>query len=514
MKKIIGYRKPKNFWVKKVTQQGGSTWALQNALSNRDVLNIFITDTSDLQIRQVENRLLESGVNPNEILIKEDIKKVNLKDDYIWDKIIIVNKHPTYADRLATIINIANHHYNGVDMYWDECDYDSPYYEYPDPNSKKDLILTTLAENCRNIYQITASQYGLAISKSIYNGGAIVLPPYRNSMGESPDNTFLYFEDLTHVPVAAENLEAFLSGEDYPAKDIENFIKLNEDEGILVRAEYEIEAMEGIKDTLLDKGYKKVHMLNGAEYVDPRKVTGILVSYKMALRGVTFPNMHHMIVKLPRDPSFADCIQLLRILGWGKKLKNNYIMCTHEDWGTIQRAHRAEKIARKALEDFPTDWKGRYEYLKRQLWPHGKPLPRNKMDGWRRITSTHEFERVGNKVPYTPESAEFYTKYSAVPLVERLTDATGVLKDTQAKWGKRPFHKVVNDLINNSPASAARLDRSDIQRVEDGIAIERLYPKEELIKLDLLAGLVYIDKEYYIQTWKRIPKAKYTRIEK
>ena len=83
MKKIIGYRKPKNFWVKKVTQQGGSTWALQNALSNRDVLNIFITDTNDLQIRQVENRLLESGVNPNEILIKEDIKKVNLKDDYI-----------------------------------------------------------------------------------------------------------------------------------------------------------------------------------------------------------------------------------------------------------------------------------------------------------------------------------------------------------------------------------------------------------------------------------------------
>ena len=94
-----------NKYVKKKVQQGGSSWALNNCLQNRDRLNLFICDTSDVQVTQVVDRLLKSGVPSSDLVIKDEVNKYSIKDKELYTKIIIINKHPTYADRIALILS-------------------------------------------------------------------------------------------------------------------------------------------------------------------------------------------------------------------------------------------------------------------------------------------------------------------------------------------------------------------------------------------------------------------------
>tara|TARA_B100001079_G_C16375327_1_gene499417 strand:- start:81 stop:1595 length:1515 start_codon:yes stop_codon:yes gene_type:complete len=481
----------KNFYFKKLIQQGGSTKALQMICANRDVLNIFITDNSDLQVNQVVTRLLESGVSRKDMVVKKEIKHLNRIDSSNNDKIIIINKHPTYSDRLSLLITLANKYANGVDLYWDETDYDSPNYEVPDPTSQKDYILTALAEKCRNVYHITATQVGLAISISEYTE-CIELP--------EPPKDFLTFEDLKHIPIDKEYLNEFLKG-NVNNKKVEEFLKKYQEQGILIRTDRIIEGMNNIQKGLISRGFTNVNTLTGESYVDPRTVAGILISYKMALRGITFPQMHHMIISLPKTPTAADCLHLLRILGHNKKLKGgNFILCSDNDWKQLKNAHKAERIARDSLKLYANDYKARHEYLKKQEFPYMNLLPKNKMSNFIPIKNKNsDFIQVGESITYSKKLEDTFN--STGLLAEKLISWTDT---TEAKWGARSFERVVNDMINHAPNSKVRLERSLRQKVADGYGIERLKDKKELQNMKICIGLTFDvnTREFSFITWQ------------
>lgn len=489
-------------YIKKKVQQGGSTWALKRCLENRNRLNVFICDTSDTQVNQVRVRLLESGVRSSDLVIKDEINKYSIKDDELYTKIIIINKHPSYSERLALILSIAKSMYNGTVLYWDESDYDSPNYEMPDPKSQKDVILTALARHCKEVVMITATVAGLALSETDFDKAIELEEP-------KPEDNFLEFKDLKNIPVDKEYLIDFLSGNKLTDPKIENFLTKYQPEGILVRAEHKIEGMQNIQAQLADRGFK-TSVLAGDSYVDPRTVRNILISYKMALRGITFLFIHHMILALPKNPTFADLVQLLRLLGWGKKLKTgNFIMCSPEDWQKIKDAHVAEEIYKKSLELYADDHVKRHAWLKEQDFPKGLPLPNSKLNGWKRKTKQYTHEPVGNKIPYSPQAEQILNMQGQ--LAEVLTT---VPNTEDIKWGGRPFEKIISDMINQSPGGKARLERGDVQRVRNGQAIKRIKTKNELAEADLLYGLVFEDNEWFFQQWKKIAKTAKTRMEK
>jgi len=492
---------PSFSYIKKKVQQGGSSWALNNCLQNRDRLNLFICDTSDVQVTQVVDRLLKSGVPSSDLVIKDEINKHNIKDKELYTKIIIINKHPSYSERLALILSVAKSMYNGTVLYWDESDYDSPNYEMPDPKSQKDVILTALANHCKHVVMITATVAGLALSETDF-GGVIELDK------PSPKDKFLEFKDLVNIPIDKDYLIDFLSGNKLTDPKIEDFLRIYQKDGILVRAIHKIMGMENIHTQLTNKGFK-TSVLAGNSYVDPTSVKNILISYKMALRGVTFPHIHHMIVVLPKNPTFADLVQLLRILGWGKKLENNYVMCSKEDWQKIKDAHTAEEIYKKSLELYANDHVKRHAWLKEQSFPQGLPLPNSKLNGWKRKTKHYTHEPVGNKIPYSPQAEEILKIQGQ--LAELLITHP---KTDDIKWGGRSFEKIISDLINQSPGGKARLERGDVQRVRNGQAIKRIKTKDELAEADLLYGLVFEDNEWFFQQWKKIAKTAKTRMEK
>jgi len=490
-----------NKYIKKKVQQGGSSWALNNCLQNRDRLNLFICDTSDVQVTQVVDRLLKSGVPSSDLVIKDEINKYSIKDKELYTKIIIINKHPSYSERLALILSIAKSMYNGTVLYWDESDYDSPNYELPDPKSQKDEILTALASHCKEVVMITATVAGLALSETDFEGVIELEEP------KLKDN-FLEFKDLENVSIDKDYLIDFLSGNKLTDPKIEDFLKTYQSEGILIRANHRIEGMENIHNQLTDKGFK-TSVLAGSSYVDPTSVKDILISYKMALRGITFPFIHHMILALPKNPTFADLVQLLRILGWNKKLDNNYVMCSAEDWQKIKDAHVAEEIYKQSLELHANDHKKRHAWLKEQDFPKGLPLPNSKLNGWKRKTKHYTHEPVGNKIPYSPQAEEILNIQGQ--LAEVLTT---VPNTDDIKWGGRSFEKIISDMINQSPGGKARLERGDVQRVRKGQAIKRIKTKNELAEADLLYGLVFEDNEWFFQQWKKIAKTAKTRMEK
>lgn len=492
--------KPVHYWIRKLVQQGGSSFALQQCIKNRYLLNLFICDNSDLQVAQVKTRLLESNVKSDDIIEKEQIYALDLRDPESFTKIIIVNKHPTYSAKLHQILSVARTHYNGTDLYWDESDYDSPYYDIPDPTSQKDLLITSLADLCRHTYQITATKAGLALGNTVFNGGPIEL--------EEPNENFLKFEDLKPKHTFKDYIEEFLRGEKLNDSIIEKFLTDYQDEGILIRFEHLIEGMHLAKERLADAGYLS-RGLYGTEHVDPRIARGIIISYKKALRGITFPHIHHMVVSLPKNPTFADAIQLLRILGWGKKLVGgNYILISKEDWEFLEAAHKVEKIYDDALVKFPEDVEGRHNFLREQDFPMGEHVSKNKTNGWKRFTKNKEFQ--GHfEVPYTDEEANKYLKTGM--LAEILID---VENQSPIKWGNRPLKNIFSDMINQAPNSKVRLMRTDVQRVLNGKAIKRLISKNELAKMDACFGCVYIDGEWYIKYWTRIDSVKTTRLQK
>ena len=67
--------------------------------------------------------------------------------------------------------------------------------------------------------------------------------------------------------------------------------------------------MQNIQAQLADRGFK-TSVLAGDSYVDPRTVRNILISYKMALRGITFLFIHHMILALPKNSSTTSFTRL------------------------------------------------------------------------------------------------------------------------------------------------------------------------------------------------------------
>jgi len=493
---------PSFAYIKKKVQQGGSTWALNHCINNRDRLNVFICDTSDTQVNQVVLRLLESGVSSSDLVIKDEIYSYSIKDAELYNKIIIVNKHPSYSERLALLLSIAKSMYNGTVLYWDESDYDSPNYEMPDPKSQKDIILTALASHCKEVIMITATVAGLALSETDFENVIELDKP-------KPEDDFLEFKDLKNIPIDKDYLIDFLSGNKLTDPKIEEFLKKYQKEGILVRAIHLIEGMDVMASQLRLHGYQ-TSVLAGNSYVDPTSVKNILISYKMALRGITFPNMHHMILALPKNPTNADLVQLLRILGWNKKLKHgNYVMCSQEDWHKIKNAHEAEEIYKKSLELHYRDHKKRHAWLKEQSFPQGLPLPNSKLNGWKRKTKQHTHEPVGNKIPHSPEVEEILN------IQGQLAEVLTTVPNTEdIKWGNRPFPKIISDMINQSPGSRARLERGDVQRVREGKAIKRIKDKNELAQADLLHGLVFEDNKWFFQLWKKIPKTAKTRMEK
>jgi hypothetical protein len=490
-----------NKYIKKKVQQGGSSWALNNCLQNRDRLNLFICDTSDVQVTQVVDRLLKSGVPSSDLVIKDEVNKYSIKDKELYTKIIIINKHPTYADRIALILSLARKHHNGTVLYWDESDYDSPFYDLPDENSNKDIILTALASHCKEVVMITATVAGLGLSETDF-GGVIELDKPR------PKDKFLEFKDLENLPIDKDYLIDFLSGNKLTDPKIEDFLTKYQSEGILIRANHLIEGMENIHTQLTDKGFK-TSVLAGNSYVDPTSVKDILISYKMALRGITFPNMHHMVLALPKNPTFADLVQLLRILGWNKKLDNNYVMCSIEDWQKIKDAHTAEEIYKQSLELYADNHVKRHAWLKEQSFPQGLPLPNSKLNGWKRKTKHYTHEPVGNKIPYSPQAEEILN------IQGQLAEVITTVPNTEdIKWSGRSFEKIISDMINQSPGGKARLERGDVQRVRNGQAIKRIKTKEELVEADLLYGLVFEDNEWFFQQWRKIVKTAKTRMEK
>ncbi|MAO20456.1 MAG: hypothetical protein CMJ25_06860 [Phycisphaerae bacterium] len=443
----------------KDVQAGGSTKMLRLAAENyTEKTIVFITDTSDVQTDQVETRAIhDHGIPKEYIHTKKD--EINKAGGIINSGLIITNKHKASLEATWSALPKDP---NKVTIIWDEADYDAPGHDSSRGKQvAKHEHLNKLAKHASEIHYVSATVAGLVISDIVFT---------RIEFIENGED-YLSFSDCTLVNLGDEDVQEMLkTGEMSPT--LKNFIVEYAHEGIFIRACKQVADMTAIVESIktLDLGVD-VGTLNGdtKNSIDPKTFKGILNSFQMGARGVSFPNLKHTIQDYAETTPQPVIVQSLRNLGYGKKLKKNFILANTSSLSLLEEAFAVEDRMKKILAKYPKDPEKRKEEVRKmRLDKNLCILPKNKGNSFKKQTSRDRFD-IKTQIPYTRD-------------LEKALQASGQLlvsieeadNSQYLRWGGRSFDRVVRDLLNQPPNSPVWLERRDLQYVSPMLSIKRL----------------------------------------
>jgi len=468
-------------WV----QGGGSSTAIDYCVeSYHDRIVVFVTDTSDVQSEQVLKRLLTAGVPRSRIFYKaSEINRFSKQGKRCG--IIITNKHR--SSLLATIEAVSSNRANNL-LIWDEPDRDAPGHT-KSTEAGKDKLLNKLEKLCGEVEYITASVLALVVSEMNYT----------HTLEIEREKGYLNFKDLEPVGLGDEDVgEMLRTGIMSPT--LIKFIIKNSDEGILIRVDSEVENMELAKNSIQKIVNVPVEVLNNSNRVDPGTFKGVLISYKMAERGISFPHLRHMIVNFSETTFQNQVVQAVRTVGYGKisKKGKNQIAGNTFSIERAKLAFRIEDQLRDILRKYYNDYKKRWEEVEKiQLRVNWKLL--GKSNGFKVKRNSFEFDKVAS-LPYTEEMEQALIKSGQ--LFYKIVPGNG----EYFKAGNRPFANAVADIISQPPHSKVRLSRADYQKVNPEIAIQRLASVEEATKRSSQWGHEFNSEGYptKLTLWKKL----------
>jgi len=466
-------------------QGGGTETAIDYCVeSYHDRIVVLVTDTSDVQSEQVLRRLLTAGVPKSQIFYKaKEIKNFKSKQGKPCG-IIITNKH--CSSLIATIEAISSNKANNL-LVWDEPDRDAPGHT-KSKEAGKDKSLNKLEKLCGEVEYITASVLALVVSETNYT----------HTLEIEREKGYLNFEELVPVGLGDEDVgEMLRTGNMSPT--LENFIRRNAEEGILIRVDSEVGDMELAKKAIQKIVNVPVEVLNYSNRVDPKTFKGVLISFKMAERGITFPHLRHIIVNFSKTAYQNVVVQAFRNLGYGKisKTENQFAGNTFSI-GRAKLAFKIEKQLRDILRKYHNDYKKRWDEVEKiEINENWKLL--GKSNGFTVVGDNSGFEKV-TSLPYTSKLEEELKKSG--DLLHKIVPGNGKF----IKAGARTFDKVMNDIISQPPHSKVRLSRADYQRVNPEIAIQRLAPVEEVAEKSQQWGHEFNSKGYptKLTLWRRL----------
>ena len=449
----------------KDVQAGGSTKMLRLAADNyTKKVVVFITDTSDVQTDQVETRALQDHGIPKESIYKKK-DQINKAGGIINSGLIITNKH---KGSLEATWSALPKDPNKVIIVWDEADYDAPGHNSNiGKQVQKHEHLNKLAKHASEIHYVSATVAGLVVSDIEFTKIEVI------ENGED----YLGFSDCTLISLGDEDVQEMLkTGEMSPT--LKNFFVEHADEGVFIRACREVADMTAIVESTeaLDLGVNVV-TLNGdtKDSIDPKTFEGVLATFKMGARGVSFNNLRHTVQDYSSNTPQPVIVQSLRNLGYGKKLEQNFILASTSSVSLLEEAFAVEDMMKKILVKYPGDPEKRKEEVRKmRLDKNLCILPKNKGNSFKNETSKNKFE-IRAKVPYTRDIEK--ALQASGQLLVSIEDADN---SHYLRLGGRPFEKVVKDFLNTPPNSPVWLERSDLQYVSPTISIRRLVSKEVL----------------------------------
>lgn len=443
----------------KDVQAGGSTKMLCLAAENyTEKVIVFITDSSDVQTNQVETRAIYDHGIPKEHIYKKK-NEINKAGGIIDSGLIITNKH---KGSLEATWSALPKDPNKVIIVWDEADYDAPGHDtIIGKRVAKHEHLNKLSKHASKVHYVSATVAGLAVSDIKFT---------RIDFIENGED-YLGFSDCTLVNLGDEDVQEMLkTGEMSPT--LKNFIVEYAHEGIFIRACKEVSDMTAIVESIkaLDLGVN-VATLNGAtkSSIDPKTFKGVLISFQMGARGVSFPNLKHTIQDYSSTTPQPAIVQSLRNLGYGKKESKNLILASNSSLELLEASFDVEKKMKEILVKYPDNpEKRKTEVRKMRLDKNLCILPENKGNSFKKQTSRDKFV-IKTQLPYTRELEK--ALQASGQLLVSIEDAEN---DKYLKWGGRSFDRVVRDLLNQPPNSPVWLERRDLQYVSPTLSIKRL----------------------------------------
>lgn len=457
----------------KDVQAGGSTRMVKEASEvYEDHLTVFIADTSDVQVDQVEHRAINDFGIPPACIYKKKAGIVAHKG-IINSGLIISNKHPSSLEATWSALPKDP---DSVTLVWDEPDCDAPNHNYDTSTVLKHGHLNKLSKHASKIHYLSATTAGLVVSDT----------EFTDIVEIENGSDYLGFDDCEFINLGDEDVSGMLkTGEMSPT--LKNFIVDHCHEGIFIRACKEVADMTAIVESIAKLNLDvDVVTLNGEtkHTIDPKTFKGILISFQMGARGVSFPHLKHTIQDYSATTPQPAIVQSMRHLGYGKKLTKNYIAGSRSSLALLKEAFKIEQKMKDILRKFPGDPEKRKEEVRNLTLDEDLCiLPKDKSNGFKRTTSKFDYE-ILTKLPYTKEQESILIQSGT--MFVKAVEGNG----HTIKWGNRDFAKIVEQFLNTPPNSRVRLDpvRADYQRVIPTLAIQRIASVEEIASHDIQWG--------------------------
>jgi hypothetical protein len=445
-------------YIKEI-QGGGSTEGYRYISSiYKEKMCIVITDTSNAQIRQAEDRLInDHGIDPNYIAIK-------YANIYAYDKevgVLIIDKQ---VRNIESVISKISGIRGKCFMLWDEPDYDAPGHTKSDKEIKKHEWLNKLRNLAGEVHYISATVAGLAVSEIAFT-----------DIKHIPvDSNYLAYKDLKKKSVGDDDISEMLKTGDM-SPTLRNFIIEKKHEGIFIRTERKVGDMSKVKRALESFVTVPVECLNGDNKdLNFKDFKGILISYNMASRGITFPHLSHMICDVPPSSTQPTTLQSTRILGHHKKLLGgNFFVGTQQSLLHYDKAFEIEEKIKKVFVDNYDNPSKRMEEIRAiQLDYKMIILPKTKSNGYETVKNSQA--KILEEIEYSKEMEDILI--NSGKMLVRVVKGNG----EWYKGGNRPTDKAIEDIINNAPNSPSGLNKANYQKVSPQYALQRLVSKETI----------------------------------
>lgn len=442
----------------KELQGGGSTEGYRHISGiYKEKLCIVITDTSNAQIMQAKDRLInDHAIDPDFIAVKH-------KEIYSYYKqvgVIIIDKQ---VPNIKAVISKISGIRDACFALWDEPDYDAPGHTKSDIEKiKKHEWLNKLRNLVGEVHYISATVAGLAVSEIAFT-----------DIKEIPvDSNYMSWKDLNKKSVGDDDVREMLKTGDM-SPTLRRFILEKQHEGIFIRTERKIEDMSLVKRALQSITNVPVECLNGDnKALDFKNLKGILISYNMASRGITFPHLKHMIGDVPTSSTQPTTLQSARILGWYKSMPGgNYFVGSQE---SIRHYDKAFEIEEKIRKVFVDNYDNPIERMKSirsiQLDYKMTILPKTKSNGYKTVKNTKAI--VLEEIGYSEAMADALIAENK--MFVKVVEGNG----EWYKGGNRSTAKAIEDIINNPPNSPSGLNKADYQKVSPDYALKRIVSKK------------------------------------
>jgi len=423
-----------NTIITKPIQGGGTTKAMGIARNTIEMGGLAIYSTQTLNT--IEEDAIDKAkeqIDCNNIILARDLKSMNLEQEDLAGKLIIYNKHSTYASRVIHAVALANKDGIYAANLHDEYDADGAGYEFFAKNVKKDKNLNALAGICTDTFCISATNFA----------GAITDWEWDNWEHIEPTEEYLGFKDCEILTVPTSDINTLIEGG--ITGMVKSFLESYWEEGILIRTDRYRVSHELIKNNIKALGIPAT-IINTDNKNSAKEVRGVVIALDSTPRAVTTPNLRHEMVAYGKKTPQNTIIQSLRILGYGKKGdRGNYIMCSNEDRDRILEAEEQEnRIIEEGVLNLKKDKRLEWVHNLRVKKGSNPPLAKNKMNG-------HSTCTIKKQDLVQPLAKNVEKPWEGVPILDEIVLQKDIPKhhgNYKKGWGAET---VYNNLFNIHP---------------------------------------------------------------